>query len=155
MKSSSGFGVESQSIAVDIDVDTWLVAGVLTPLELPASPGIVDFLKVHVPRARRVAGICTGAFVLGQAGLLSERRATTHWVHAQSLKTLHPTTHVEEDRIFIIDGHVWTSAGLTAGLDMALGMVEKISVPRWLAPWRTCWLCITVVQAGRRSTQKC
>lgn len=125
VKSSSGFGVESQPIAVDIDVDTWLVAGVLTPLELPASPGIVDFLKAHVPRARRVAGICTGAFVLGQAGLLSERRATTHWVHAPSLKTLHPTTHVEEDRIFIIDGNVWTSAGLTAGLDMALGMVEK------------------------------
>ncbi|MWL74318.1 GlxA family transcriptional regulator, partial [Escherichia coli] len=125
VKSSYGFGVDSQPIAADTEVDTWLIAGVLTPLELPASPGIVDFLKTYASRARRVAGICTGAFVLGQAGLLSERRATTHWVHAQSLKALNPTTRVEEDRIFIIDDHVWTSAGLTAGLDMALGMVEK------------------------------
>ncbi|MFV5944082.1 GlxA family transcriptional regulator, partial [Klebsiella pneumoniae] len=70
VKSSYGFGVDSQPIAADIKVDTWLVAGVLTPLELPASPGIVDFLKTHAPRARRVAGICTGAFLLGQAGLL-------------------------------------------------------------------------------------
>ncbi|HCD2578587.1 TPA: GlxA family transcriptional regulator [Klebsiella pneumoniae] len=125
VQSSSGFGVDSQPIHTDMEMDTWLVAGVMTPLELPATAGIVDFLQVHAPRARRVAGICTGAFVLGQAGLLSERRATTHWAHAQSLQLLHPTTRIEEDRIFIIDDHIWTSAGLTAGLDMALGMVEK------------------------------
>ncbi|MDU6431427.1 MAG: GlxA family transcriptional regulator [Pantoea sp.] len=125
VKSSYGFGVDSQRLDPDAQIDTWLVAGVLTPLELPATAGVVDFLQTHALKARRVAGICTGAFVLGQAGLLSERRATTHWVHAQSLKALHPTTRVEEDRIFIIDEHVWTSAGLTAGLDMALGMVEK------------------------------
>lgn len=63
--------------------------------------------------------------MLAQAGLLSDRRATTHWAHAQNMKTLYPAIRVEEDRIFIIDDHVWTSAGLTAGLDMALGMVEK------------------------------
>nr|WP_236722756.1 MULTISPECIES: GlxA family transcriptional regulator [Pantoea] len=123
--SSYGFSVDSKPLDADAPVDTWLIAGVLTPVELPATPGVVTFLQTHALKARRVAGICTGAFVLGQAGLLAQRRATTHWIHAQTLKTMHPTTRVEEDRIFIIDDHVWTSAGLTAGLDMALGMVEK------------------------------
>ncbi|MCV2510563.1 GlxA family transcriptional regulator [Leclercia pneumoniae] len=125
VRSSYGFGVESKALDGEAQIDTWLVAGVLTPAEHPATPGIVTFLQTHAAKARRVAGICTGAFVLGQAGLLSSRRATTHWAHAQYLQTLHPTTRVEEDRIYIIDDFIWTSAGLTAGLDMALGMVEK------------------------------
>lgn len=125
VKSSYGFGVDSQPLDAELAIDTWLVAGVLTPLELPATAGVVDFLQTHAGKARRIAGICTGAFVLGQAGLLDDRRATTHWMHAMSLKSLNPSTRVEEDRIFIIDDRIWTSAGLTAGLDMALGMVEK------------------------------
>ncbi|UQY46116.1 GlxA family transcriptional regulator [Erwinia sp. PK3-005] len=125
VKSSYGVGVDSQPLDVEAPIDTWLVVGVLTPLELPATAGVISFLQNNALKARRVAGICTGAFVLAQAGLLSDRRATTHWAHAQNMKTLYPAIRVEEDRIFIIDDHVWTSAGLTAGLDMALGMVEK------------------------------
>jgi transcriptional regulator GlxA family with amidase domain len=63
--------------------------------------------------------------VLAEAGALAGRRATTHWAHAQTLQQRHPEIQVEPDRIFIADGNVWTSAGMTAGLDLALGLVEK------------------------------
>jgi transcriptional regulator GlxA family with amidase domain len=72
-----------------------------------------------------VTSICTGAFILAEAGLLDGRRATTHWYYARELQTRFPKVKMEEDRIFIIDGPVWTSAGATAGLDLALAMVEK------------------------------
>lgn len=124
-QSSSGIGIDSRKLSSCTLADTWLVAGVLTPAEQPASEGIIRFLQTAGHHARRIAGICTGAFVLAQAGLLDKKRATTHWAHAQSMKTLHPVIRIEEDSIFIIDDAIWTSAGMTAGLDMALGMVEK------------------------------
>ena len=125
VRSSSGIGIDSAPLSTDPQMDTWLLAGVLMPTEQPATPGIITFLQTSARQARRVAGICTGAFVLAQAGLLENRRATTHWAHAPSMKRLHPAIQLEDDRIFIIDEAIWTSAGLTAGLDMALGMVEK------------------------------
>ncbi|UDJ81417.1 GlxA family transcriptional regulator [Kosakonia oryzae] len=125
VRSSSGIGVDSLPLSDDTQVDSWLVAGVLTPVEEPASAGIVHFLQTTALQARRIAGVCTGAFVLAQAGLLDKKRATTHWAHARSLLQLHPDIQLEDDRIFIIDDRIWTSAGMTAGLDMALGMVEK------------------------------
>src|SRR5690606_13144319 len=73
----------------------------------------------------RVAAPCTGAFVLAEAGLLDGKRATTHWAFARTLQKDYPRLKVEEDRIFIIDGQTWTSAGMTAGIDLALAMVEK------------------------------
>jgi transcriptional regulator GlxA family with amidase domain len=75
--------------------------------------------------SRRVASICTGAFFLADAGVLDGRRATTHWYVARELRKRYPNIRMEEDRIFIIDGSVWTSAGMTAGVDLALAMVEK------------------------------
>jgi transcriptional regulator GlxA family with amidase domain len=72
-----------------------------------------------------VASICTGAFILAEAGLLDGRRATTHWMFARDLATRFPKVRMEEDRIFIIDGPIWTSAGMSAGIDLALGMIEK------------------------------
>lgn len=123
--SSYGINVISQAIGEDTTVDTWLIGGVLMPTKLPASSGVIDFLQNHAQRARRVAGICTGAFVLAQAGLLKEKRATTHWAYTHSLKVLHPNVRTEDDLIYIIDDHLWTSAGMTAGFDMVLAMVEK------------------------------
>ena len=76
-------------------------------------------------QSRRVAATCTGAFVLAEAGLLDGRRATTHWNAARKLQARFPKVKVEEDRIFIVDGPVWTSAGMTAGIDLTLAMVEK------------------------------
>jgi transcriptional regulator GlxA family with amidase domain len=72
-----------------------------------------------------MASICTGAFVLAQAGLLDGRRATTHWNYARELQAQFPSITVDHDRIFVVDGAIWTSAGMTAGIDMALAMVEK------------------------------
>lgn len=105
--------------------DTWMVAGVNKPLETTPSDTTLEFVRKAGQQARRVAGVCTGAFVLAQAGLLDGRRATTHWAYAAALQRLYPQISVEDDRIFIIDGSIWTSAGMTAGLDLALGMVEK------------------------------
>lgn len=77
------------------------------------------------PSVRGLAWTCTGEFVLAEAGLLDDRRATTHWHRARQLQARFPKVKVEEDRIFIIDGPVWTSAGITAGIDLALAMIEK------------------------------
>jgi transcriptional regulator GlxA family with amidase domain len=89
------------------------------------TPGMLNFIRRGLKNARRVTSICTGAFILAEAGLLDGRRATTHWYYARELQARFPKVKLEEDRIFIIDGPVWTSAGATAGLDLALAMVEK------------------------------
>jgi transcriptional regulator GlxA family with amidase domain len=108
--------------------DTILVGGLLKVA--PSSPGELEFLGSALPRCRRVASICTGAFKLAEAGLLDGRRATTHWLFARELQARFPKVRVEEDRIFIIDGPIWTSAGMTCGVDLALGMVEKDFGPK-------------------------
>ena len=102
--------------------DTLLVTGDLAVS--PPSPGLVEFVAAAGVAARRVASICTGAFVLAEAGLLAGRRATTHWAKARELQRRFPTIKVEEDRIFIADGSVWTSAGMSACIDLALALVE-------------------------------
>jgi transcriptional regulator GlxA family with amidase domain len=91
----------------------------------PPTPGLIEFVRRAPGRCRRVATTCLGAFVLAEAGLLDGRRATTHWHRARDLQARFPKVKVEEDRIFIIDGSVWTSAGMTAGIDLALAMVEQ------------------------------
>ena len=91
----------------------------------PAPPAIIAFLQNAMGSARRVASICIGAFTLAQAGLLDGRRATTHWLYGRELQSRFPKINVEVDRIFIADGPVWTSAGMTAGIDLALGLLER------------------------------
>jgi len=103
--------------------DTLLVGGLLVPE--PSSTGLIDIVRRSQGRTRRLAAVCTGAFIFAEAGLLDGRRATTHWAYARDLRERFPKVKVEEDRIFIIDGAVWTSAGMSAGIDLALGMIEK------------------------------
>jgi transcriptional regulator GlxA family with amidase domain len=91
----------------------------------PPTPGLIKFLRLAFGRCRRLAAICTGAFILAKAGLLEGRRATTHWKRARELQFRFPKVKVEEDRIFIIDGPVWTSAGMSAGIDLALALIEN------------------------------
>lgn len=133
---SQAGGIVSSSLGLHVDTlpltqaglaDSWLVAGTLTPLTplTPPDADVLQSVRGLADGARRVAGICTGSFVLAQAGVLDNRRVTTHWAFAPALRRMHPSVNVEDDRIFIIDGPVWTSAGMTAGVDMALGMVEK------------------------------
>lgn len=120
--SSTGLMVETRPFDSPA-FDTFLISGNLQIAD--ASPGLIDFVRRAKEQSRRIASICTGAFVLAQAGLLDGRRATTHWTEARELQRRHPKVKMEEDRIFIIDGSVWTSAGMSAGIDLALGMVEK------------------------------
>ena len=102
--------------------DTVMVVGALRPTR--HSQGFLDFLRQASKAARRTASICTGALSLAEAGLLDGRRATTHWCVARELQRRHPKVRVEEDRIFINDGGVWTSAGMTACIDLCLALVE-------------------------------
>jgi transcriptional regulator GlxA family with amidase domain len=102
--------------------DTLIIAGGLTVES--ATPGLIDFVRQAPKHARRVASICIGAFVLAEAGILDQRRATTHWFYARDMQKQFPKVRVDEDRIFVNDGPVWTSAGMTAGIDLALAMVE-------------------------------
>ncbi|KPA97046.1 MULTISPECIES: GlxA family transcriptional regulator [Pseudomonas] len=81
--------------------------------------------KVLSANAARVASVCTGAFLLAETGLLDGRKATTHWRYAAQLRSNFPRIKVEADSIYIMDGHVWTSAGIASGIDLALGMIEK------------------------------
>jgi transcriptional regulator GlxA family with amidase domain len=90
----------------------------------PITDGVQAWLRKAARRVRRLASICTGAFALAEAGLLDGRRVTTHWMFARELARRYPGVKVDEDRIFIADGSLWTSAGMTAGLDLALALVE-------------------------------
>lgn len=89
-----------------------------------ASEELIEYLQQAPATTRRIAAICTGAFILAQAGLLANRRATTHWMMTADLERRYPDIDVEADRIFIKDGQIWTSAGMSAGIDLALAMVE-------------------------------
>ncbi len=133
IRSSIGISVATEPF-VDANFDTLLVGGSAVVGSL--TPGVIKFLRQALGRTRRVASTCTGAFVLAEAGLLDGRRATTHWHRARELQAGFPKVKVEEDRIFIIDGPVWTSAGMTAGIDLALAMVEQdlgVDIARTLA----------------------
>ncbi|CAB3857605.1 GlxA family transcriptional regulator [Achromobacter sp. ACM03] len=125
VRASAGLTVQARPLTVRSQADTWLVAGVLSPLSRPVAPELPRLLEKLAPRSRRVAGLCTGAFLLADAGLLDDRRATTHWYWADALQQRHPRARVEADRIYIADGTVWTSAGMTAEMDLALALVEK------------------------------
>ncbi|MEV0977474.1 GlxA family transcriptional regulator [Streptomyces sp. NPDC049915] len=88
-------------------------------------PHLVDWLRRHGPRAQRVVSVCTGAILLARAGLLDGRRATTHWAYCDKLARDHPAVQVDPDPIYVRDGHVSTSAGVTSGIDLSLALVEE------------------------------
>ncbi|MEU8972196.1 GlxA family transcriptional regulator [Streptomyces monashensis] len=88
-------------------------------------PRLIDWLRAHGPRARRLVSVCTGAILLAAAGLLDGRRATTHWAYCDQLARDHPAVTVEPDPIYVRDAEVATSAGVTSGIDLALALVEE------------------------------
>ena len=120
-------------------VDTLIVAGGLGTREAMRDRRLVSWIKRTAPRARRISSVCSGAFLLGEAGLLDGRRVTTHWTACDALQRRFPSARVERDPIFVRDGKVSTSAGVTAGMDLALDLVEEdrgrdlaLKVARWL-----------------------
>ena len=106
-------------------IDTLVVAGGLGTAAARRDERLVAWLRDAAGRSRRVASVCTGAFLLAKAGLLDGRRATTHWDSCAALRRNHPEVTVEPDPIFVRDGDVYTSAGVTAGIDLALALVEE------------------------------
>jgi transcriptional regulator GlxA family with amidase domain len=109
----------------DETLDTLIVAGGEGVGSASEDPVLVDWVRRRASKARRVASICTGAFLLGEAGVLDGRRVATHWKFCARLAERYPNVRVEPDPIFICDGPVWTSAGVTAGIDLALALVEQ------------------------------
>jgi transcriptional regulator GlxA family with amidase domain len=106
-------------------LDTLLVAGGEGAEAAAENPLLVDWVQQRAAQARRVASVCTGAFLLAAAGVLDGRRAATHWKYCAKLAQRFPAIRVETDPIFVCDGPVWTSAGVTAGIDLALALVEE------------------------------
>jgi transcriptional regulator GlxA family with amidase domain len=106
-------------------VDTLLVAGGPGVDAAAADPVLVKWVSERTNKARRVASVCTGAFLLAASGVLDGRRAATHWSYCAELARRYPDVRVESDPIFVRDGSVWTSAGVTAGIDLALALVEE------------------------------
>jgi transcriptional regulator GlxA family with amidase domain len=106
-------------------IDTLLVAGGLGAEQAAKDRALLRWLQRMAPRVRRLGSICTGAFVLAAAGLLDGRQATTHWKWCQRLARAYPQIDVDAEPIFIRDGPVFTSAGITAGMDLALALVEE------------------------------
>ena len=122
---SLGMATTAASLG-DAVLDTLVITGgQIDPLLSALSPGTLGRIVEASSRCRRVASVCTGAFALAAAGLLDGRRATTHWRYAARLQREYPSIRVEADRIFCRDGNVWTSAGITAGIDLALALIEE------------------------------
>lgn len=123
VSSSSGVSVDSERIGHK-NVDTFFVVGSDDVNAYTSCDDTVAILKAVVERARRVASICTGAYLLAETGMLKGKRVTTHWRFAKGLSERFPDVEVDEDKIFIEDDGVWTSAGITAGIDLALALIE-------------------------------
>ena len=125
--SSAGIMLLPQRTIEDPDepIDTLLVAGAPAFADAMLNRDLVAWLARRAPTARRFGSVCTGTFLLAAAGLLDNRAVTTHWQHAAELARICPAAHLEPDRIFLRDGPLCTSAGVTAGIDLALALVEE------------------------------
>ena len=123
---SSGLTIMADTSLTHIrELDTLVVAGGAGVDDALADARLVRGISRLAARARRVTSVCTGALLLAEAGLLAGRRVTTHWLACESLGARYPELKVEEDRIFVRDGRVTTSAGVTAGIDLALALIEE------------------------------
>src|SRR5258707_1436991 len=121
-------GVKVETVRLDrtalASVDTLLVAGGNSAIPSVATESLQAKLSKYLDRPRRLGSICTGAFVLAALGVLDRREAATHWAFCDQLGREYPTITVKPDAIFVTSGHIWTSAGVSAGIDMAWAMIE-------------------------------
>jgi len=125
--SGSGLPVQASGGIAEADpagIDTLVVAGGRGVDQARLDSSLTGWIAEAAGGARRVASVCSGVFLLAAAGLLTQQRVTTHWAREGQLRREHPDLHVDCDPIFIRDGRIWTSAGVTAGMDLALALVE-------------------------------
>ncbi len=135
---SSGLTVDTVPLRTRGALDTLVVVGGLGTYDAMRDGAFVSWIAGAAHRSRRVTSVCSGAFLLGAAGLLDGKRATTHWSQCERLAVVFPMVTVESDPIFVRDGNTWTSAGVTAGMDLALALVEDdlgADVAREVARW--------------------
>jgi transcriptional regulator GlxA family with amidase domain len=136
---SSGLPLTPDGPLPDGEIDTLVVAGGPGVRQALYDEKLVAWLTGAVTRSRRIASVCSGSLLLGRIGVLDGRRATSHWVATGILAELFPKVTVEADQLYVRDGNVWTSAGVTTGMDLALALVEDdlgrevaLEVARWL-----------------------
>jgi transcriptional regulator GlxA family with amidase domain len=125
--SSCGLQIIADKAYSDVQdgIDTLLIAGTPDVSCLLCDPALQDWIRIMAPRVRRLVSVCTGAFLLAESGLLDGRRATSHWDYCDWLARDYPAVTVDADRIFVRDGSISTSGGVTSGIDMVLSMVEE------------------------------
>jgi transcriptional regulator GlxA family with amidase domain len=120
--SQGGVGMAAEPLD-DAPYDTLVISG--GDVRGAPTPVLTPWLQAQAAQTRRIASVCSGAYILAEAGLLDGRRATTHWGRSEDFARRYPKIRLEPDRIFVRDGPIWTSAGITAGIDLALAMVEE------------------------------
>jgi transcriptional regulator GlxA family with amidase domain len=127
LRSSSGLQLVPDATVEQLHggLDTLIVAGGQGARRAAGDDALLDWIRQASARSRRTVSVCTGAFLLARAGLLDGRRATTHWASAERLAREHPAIAVDAGPIFVRDGQIWTSAGVTAGMDLTLALVEQ------------------------------
>jgi transcriptional regulator GlxA family with amidase domain len=144
VRAESGLGLCTEPLPGATDpIDTLVLPGGQQAQSARSDEVLMSWIKGVEPGCRRVATVCTGAFLAAEAGLLDGRRVTTHWASADSLATAFPGLHVDADPIYIRDGKFWTSAGVTAGIDLALALVHDdmgTEVARTVARWLVMFL---------------
>jgi transcriptional regulator GlxA family with amidase domain len=124
---ADGLGLTTQPVnTLDrTSIDTLIVPGACNVDDVFRDRALIKWLRRRAPRCRRVCSVCIGTFLLAEAGLLRGRRAVTHWMHCGLLAARHPEIKVEADAIYVRDGAIWTSAGVTTGIDLALALIEQ------------------------------
>lgn len=141
INTSSGLSILSERCYTEIDypIDTLIITGLARYLDQGLKNKMLEWLKEQSKVIRRICSVCSGAFILAEVGLLDGRKATAHWSKNEELAQMYPLVDVQIARIFIKDGNVYTSAGITSGMDLALALVEEdmgrafaLHVARWL-----------------------
>ncbi len=152
LRTSSGLTITPDRSFGDVRgrIDTLVVAGGAGTLKIAGDSAFIAWLRSTAKRCRRVTSVCTGSFLLARAGLLDGKRATTHWASCEKLAERYPEVEVDADAIFVRDGDVWTSAGVTAGMDLALALVEE-DLGREVALEIARWLVLFVQRPGGQS----
>ncbi|MGR9054042.1 MAG: GlxA family transcriptional regulator [Gammaproteobacteria bacterium] len=124
---SCGLQVHAGSVYGELrdDIDTLIIPGAVSVKAVLSDPLLQDWIRAMSTRVRRLVSVCTGAFLLAEAGLLERKFATTHWAYCERFAAAYPRVKVEPDRIFLRDGSILTSGGVTSGIDLALSLVEE------------------------------
>jgi len=127
VKTAEGVELNAKSVRSlgNKPIDTLVVPGGFLVEEVTRDRALVGWIRKVAPKCRRVCSVCVGSFLLAAAGVLDGHRAATHWMHAPLLASRHSNVTVEPDAIFVHDGTIWTSAGVTSGIDLALALIEQ------------------------------